>query len=94
LFTLMMMALPAGAGVFSGKISRSRGMTQRRESWPGAFLGIDRELLAEGKLDDRLVLAIPEEGENESESRNRPARQRMGVGDDDENLNDFSYDEY
>ena len=36
---------------------------QRRESWPGAFLGIDRELLAEGKLDGRLVLATSEEGE-------------------------------
>ncbi len=37
---------------------------ERRESRPAVLLGIGCELLTEGKLDNRLLLATPEEGEH------------------------------
>ena len=39
-------------------------------------LGVYRELLTEGKLDDHLFLATPEESEGASKDRNREGDQR------------------
>jgi hypothetical protein len=36
---------------------------ERGNPWRRTILGLDRELLAQHKLDDRLFLATPEEGE-------------------------------
>jgi hypothetical protein len=35
-----------------------------REPWPGSRLGVGGELLAKGKLDDRLLPTTSEEGQN------------------------------
>ncbi len=44
---------------------------ERGKPRPRPTLGIDRELLTQRKLDDRLFLATPEEGENAVEEGDR-----------------------
>jgi hypothetical protein len=43
-------------------------------------MGVDRELLTKCELDDGLVLAAPEEGENAPEDRDRESRCRPHCG--------------
>jgi hypothetical protein len=45
------------------------GAVQRREPGLRSLLGVGRELLAQGKLDDRLRLAPSEEGEDRAKKR-------------------------
>ena len=51
-------------------------MIERGNPWPRPILGIDRELLAQHKLDDLLFLAIPEEGGDAWEDRDDESDQR------------------
>jgi len=43
------------------------GPVDGRKSWPPLLVGVDRELLPEGELDDRLSLSAPEEGRDAAE---------------------------
>ena len=51
-------------------------------------MGIGRELLTEGKLDDRLFLATPEEGEETSKQGDRENGQGPHCGQDSARVHD------
>ena len=47
------------------------GAIQRRETRPPVPMGVDRELLSQCQLDDRLILSASEEREDATEDRDR-----------------------
>ena len=51
-------------------------------------MGIDRELLTQGKLDDRLFFTTSEESEDTAKDRNREDDQRLHGGQDSARIHD------
>jgi hypothetical protein len=52
------------------------GAIEGGEPWPAVSMGVDRELLTEGQLDDGLALAAPDEGQGAAQYGSDEAEQR------------------
>ena len=63
------------------------GTIERREPGLRSRLGVGRELLAQGQLDDRLLIAASEEGESTAKKDRREIEQSLHRG---EILRDYS----